>query len=170
MRGPAAVLAAVLLVAGCGGEAQEDSAAEPAEPAATSAESEPSASASESASESESPEAAESESPEAAESESESESESSETATDDTEAAAAEMVITIVDFTFEVPETIAPGAEITVVNQDGVGHTVTSDEEGIFDVPVGPGEEVTFTVPDEAGEFPFHCTPHPNMTSTLVIG
>nr|MBA2695074.1 hypothetical protein [Actinomycetota bacterium] len=150
MRGPAAVLAAVLLVAGCGGEAQEDSAAEPAEPAATSAESEPSASASESASESESPEAAESESPEAAESESpeaaesESESESSETATDDTEAAAAEMVITIVDFTFEVPETIAPGAEITVVNQDGVGHTVTSDEEGIFDVPVGPGEEVTF--------------------------
>lgn len=80
------------------------------------------------------------------------------------------VVITISDFAYEVPETVEPGAEITVHNEDDVGHTVTSDEEGVFDVPVGPGEEATFTVPSEAGDYPFHCTPHPSMTATLVVG
>lgn len=148
MRGPAATLATVLLVAGCGSEAEEETASEPT---ASSAESE-----AEPAQEAATDSATES-------------AEESATQTE-TEAAAEEMVITIVDFSFDVPETIPAGSEVTVINEDGVGHTVTSDEEGIFDVPVGPGEEVTFTVPDEAGEYPFHCTPHPNMTSTLVIG
>jgi plastocyanin len=78
-------------------------------------------------------------------------------------------VITISDFTYQVPETLEPGATITVRNEDGVGHTVTSDD-GAFDVAVGPGEEATLTVPEEPGEYPFHCTPHPQMTSTLVVG
>lgn len=153
LRAPAAALAAVLLLAGCGGDAQE-----PAEPeAATPSESAP---------------AAESEAePEDSATESEPAEES---ATQDTngatEAAPEDLMITIAEFAFEVPESIPAGSEITVVNQDAVGHTVTSDEEGIFDIPVGPGEEVTFTVPEEAGEFPFHCTPHPNMVSTLVVG
>lgn len=82
----------------------------------------------------------------------------------------AAVVITIADFTYQVPDTVEPGATITVRNADGVGHTVTSDEEGIFDVAVGPGQEVTFTVPQEAGEYPFHCIPHPQMTGTLVVG
>lgn len=80
------------------------------------------------------------------------------------------VVITISDFEYDVPETVEPGAEITIRNEDSMGHTVTSDEEGVFDVVVGAGEEVTFTVPSEAGEYPFHCTPHPNMTATLVVG
>lgn len=78
-------------------------------------------------------------------------------------------VITISDFTYQVPETVEPGATITVRNEDGVGHTVTSDD-GVFDVAVGPGEEATLTVPEEPGEYSFHCTPHPQMTSTLVVG
>lgn len=80
-----------------------------------------------------------------------------------------DLVIVIEDFEYEVPDSVMPGAEITVRNEDGVGHTVTADEGDAFDVVVGPGEEVTFTVPDEAGEYPFHCTPHPNMTDTLVV-
>lgn len=80
-----------------------------------------------------------------------------------------EVVITIADFTYAVPETVEPGATITVRNEDGVGHTVTSDD-GVFDVAVGPGEEATLTVPEEPGEYSFHCTPHPQMTSTLVVG
>ncbi|MFD1716355.1 cupredoxin domain-containing protein [Georgenia deserti] len=99
------------------------------------------------------------------------------TATDDTEGtddtddqAAGDVAITIVDFEYELPESVEPGATITVTNEDDVGHTVTSDEEGIFDVVVGPGETVDFTAPEEAGEYPFHCTPHPQMTSTLVVG
>lgn len=86
------------------------------------------------------------------------------------EVTAEEVVITIDDFTFAVPESIEPGAQITVRNGDSVGHTVTSEEEGVFDVAVGSGEEVTFTAPQEPGEYPFFCIPHPNMVSTLVVG
>lgn len=86
------------------------------------------------------------------------------------EAPAEEVVITIEGFAYTVPDSVPPGAQITVRNADGVGHTVTSDDGGAtFDVPVGPGEEVTFTAPEEPGEVPFHCTPHPAMTATLVV-
>jgi len=78
-------------------------------------------------------------------------------------------VIVISEFTYQVPATVPAGAQITVRNEDGVGHTVTSDESGIFDVAIAPGEEAVLTVPDEAGEYPFHCTPHPTMTATLVV-
>lgn len=39
-----------------------------------------------------------------------------------------------------------------------------------FAVEVPTGESVTFTAPEESGEFAFHCTPHPQMTETLVVG
>lgn len=80
------------------------------------------------------------------------------------------VVLVIVDFAYEVPDTVPPGAEITIRNEDSVGHTVTSDDETTFDVAVGPGEEVTMTAPEEAGEFPFFCRPHPDMRATLVVG
>lgn len=78
-------------------------------------------------------------------------------------------LITIVDFDYETTGTIEPGAEITVTNEDNVGHTVTSDAEGLFDVEVGPGETVTFTAPEEPGEYSYYCIPHPAMVSTLVV-
>lgn len=84
--------------------------------------------------------------------------------------AAEEVLIVIKDFTYTVPDTVQAGATITVRNDDTVGHTVTSDEDGVFDFPVGPGEEVQLTVPAESGEYSFHCTPHPDMTGTLVVG
>ena len=85
------------------------------------------------------------------------------------ETAAEEVVITITDFEYEVSGPVAPGAEVTVINNDSVGHTVTSDEEGLFDSVVGPTETVTFTAPEDAGEYSFYCTPHPGMISTLVV-
>lgn len=88
---------------------------------------------------------------------------------DDDEVEAEDVTIVIADFEYEVPDSVAPGAEITIRNEDNVGHTVTSDDETTFDVQVGPGEEVTMTAPDEAGEFPFFCRPHPNMKATLVV-
>ncbi|GAA5168853.1 cupredoxin domain-containing protein [Ornithinimicrobium tianjinense] len=89
-------------------------------------------------------------------------------ATDDDMAAPVTVVIS--DFAYDVPDAVAPGAEITVRNDDNVGHTVTSDDDGAtFDVAVGPGEEVTFTAPDEPGDYDFFCRPHPNMTATLVV-
>lgn len=88
---------------------------------------------------------------------------------DDAEEVGEGAVITIVDFEYETTGTIEPGAEITLTNEDSVGHTVTSDEEGIFDVAVGPGETVTFTAPEEPGEYSYYCVPHPEMVSTLVV-
>jgi plastocyanin len=83
---------------------------------------------------------------------------------------AEDVVIVIKDFAYTVPDTVAPGATIKVRNDDSVGHTVSSDESGLFDVAVGPGEEVELTVPAEAGEYSFFCKPHPYMVSTLVVG
>lgn len=144
---PALTLSAVLvLLAGFGAEEPDDAPAAQ-EPAATAAPSEPATS-----------DAAESSSAPAA------------AGGEEAEEPAEELVITISDFAFEVPGTLSPGSAVTVRNEDSVGHTVTSDEEGVFDVLVGPGEEATFTVPEEPGDYPFHCTPHPSMTSTLVIG
>lgn len=77
--------------------------------------------------------------------------------------------ITISDFEYSVPDSVPAGAKITVTNSDDVGHTVTTDTGDTFDEAVGGGETVTFTAPDKAGEYPFHCTPHPRMTSTLVV-
>ena len=88
----------------------------------------------------------------------------------ESEEGSAGATITIKDFAFESPETLAPGTEVTVTNEDSVGHTVTSEDEGVFDTPVGPGETVTFTVPDEVGEYAFYCIPHPYMMSTLIVG
>ncbi|MDQ3383523.1 MAG: cupredoxin domain-containing protein [Actinomycetota bacterium] len=95
--------------------------------------------------------------------------EAEETADPEEEPAEA-AVITITDFDYVISGTISAGAEVTVVNEDSVGHTVTSDEEGLFDVVVGGGEEASFIVPDEPGEYGFYCVPHPYMTSTLVVG
>ena len=81
---------------------------------------------------------------------------------------AEEVVITISDFSFEVPDSVPAGATITVVNEDSVFHTVTADD-GAFDRAAPGGESVTFTAPEEPGEYAFHCTPHPNMTATLVV-
>lgn len=86
------------------------------------------------------------------------------------EAEAEDMTITISDYEYEVPDTVEPGAEITVRNEDDVAHTVTSDEEGLFDVSIDGGSEATLTVPEESGDYSFFCEPHPYMTSTLVVG
>lgn len=83
---------------------------------------------------------------------------------------AEEAIITIADFEYQMPETIAPGAEVTVVNEDEAPHTVTADSDGDFDVEVGPGETVTFTAPETAGQYAVICTYHPQMSGTLVIG
>ncbi|RJT81056.1 hypothetical protein D6T63_07720 [Arthrobacter cheniae] len=85
-------------------------------------------------------------------------------------APAEEAVITIADFEYQMPESIAPGAEVTVINEDDAPHTVTAKGEGEFNVEAGPGETVTFTAPEKAGEYEVICTYHPQMSGMLVIG
>lgn len=89
--------------------------------------------------------------------------------TDDEADTANKAVITIEDFQYDIPASVSPGETITVVNKDTAPHTVTSKEEGAFDAILQGGETITFTAPEEPGEYPFFCVYHPNMTGTLVV-
>ena len=88
----------------------------------------------------------------------------------ETEEQAEEFVITIVDFAYELPDTVPPGATVTVVNEDTAAHTLTSSPAGAFDVNLTGGQSATFTAPEEPGEYGIICLFHGNMTATLVVG
>lgn len=85
------------------------------------------------------------------------------------DALAGETAVEIKDFAFS-PATlnVKVGDTVTWTNQDSVGHSATADD-GSFDTGIlaqGESNTVTFT---EAGTFSYHCTPHPNMTATVVV-
>jgi plastocyanin len=63
---------------------------------------------------------------------------------------------------------VAPGAQIIVRNGDSQAHTITSKTGG-FDVTVDPGGTAMVTAPSTPGSYPFACSFHGNMTSTLVV-
>lgn len=80
-----------------------------------------------------------------------------------------EPKITIVPMTFSKPITVAPGAQVEIVNTDTLEHTVTSQTPGLFDVRVNPGEKTTFTAPTQPGEYPYNCSFHPYMRGILTV-
>jgi len=86
-------------------------------------------------------------------------------------AQAAQGVITIKDFKYEVPASVKPGAMLTVTNADSAPHTLTAKDKdkGGFDVEVPGGGTVVFQAPDAPGEYEIVCTFHPQMTGTLVV-
>lgn len=77
--------------------------------------------------------------------------------------------ITMANMSFGDPITVAPGATITLKNDDSAEHSVTSETEGTFDVHVDAGEQGTLTAPTEPGEYPFYCVYHPSMKGTLIV-
>jgi plastocyanin len=85
-------------------------------------------------------------------------------------ASAAAAVITVKDFGYGGADSVPAGATVTVRNDDGGAHTVTSDAAGAFDVTIDPGKSARFTAPTKAGSFPYHCTYHGNMHGTLKVG
>jgi plastocyanin len=92
------------------------------------------------------------------------------TATTAGAATAGAPAITIKDFGYGAPLTVAPGAVVTVTNTDSAGHTVTADKGQAFDVIVaGSGGTATFTAPSAPGSYPYHCTYHANMHGTLTV-
>ena len=64
--------------------------------------------------------------------------------------------------------TISAGTTITWTNKDAVAHTVTSDN-GLFDSGSITGNSTYSRQFPTAGTYPYHCTPHPAMTATVVV-
>lgn len=81
----------------------------------------------------------------------------------------ADMVITISNHSYDVSGTVVPGGTIALINLDSVDHTVTSDDGTSFNVPAPGGQTVTFTAPEAAGVYTFHCIPHRSMVSQLEV-
>ena len=84
-------------------------------------------------------------------------------------AAASGPTITMANMSFGDPITVAPGATITLKNDDSAEHSVTSETEGEFDVHVDAGEQGTLTAPTEPGAYAFYCVYHPSMKGTLIV-
>ncbi|WP_406197479.1 cupredoxin domain-containing protein [Kitasatospora sp. NBC_01560] len=85
---------------------------------------------------------------------------------------AGQLTVTIQDFLFHPDNlTVAPGATITVTNQDSAEHTLTATTAGKeFDTGVlATGQSATITAPSAPGTYPFHCDIHPSMKGTLVV-
>ncbi len=87
----------------------------------------------------------------------------------DTTVAVATAAITIQDFAFGDPITVATGQEVVVTNSDGLAHTWTSTD-AVFDSSsiAGGGGSFTFTF-GEAGEYDFFCAIHPSMTGSITV-
>ena len=75
-----------------------------------------------------------------------------------------------------IPETInvKPGQAITWRNADAAFHSVTSgtyeEPDGLFDSGhIDPDATFTFTF-EHAGAYAYHCTLHPWMVGTVIVG
>jgi plastocyanin len=92
------------------------------------------------------------------------------TATTAAAPAAQEVPIDIRDLAFSPDQVeIAVGDTVTWTNQDQVPHTATSNQQGVFQSgTITPGSSFSHTF-TEAGEFPYHCEFHPNMSGTIVV-
>lgn len=86
-----------------------------------------------------------------------------------TVAGGATASISISDFSFSGPETVAVGTTVTVSNNDGVSHTWTSEDDVFDSEALGPGDTFEFTF-DEPGEYPFFCSFHPGqMVGSITV-
>ncbi|MBV8995226.1 MAG: cupredoxin domain-containing protein [Pseudonocardiales bacterium] len=64
---------------------------------------------------------------------------------------------------------VAPGATVTVRNDDQVIHTVTADNGAFNTGNVAQGLPASFQAPTKPGKYAFHCFHHPYMTGVLTV-
>jgi plastocyanin len=80
--------------------------------------------------------------------------------------------IVIKNFMFQPSTlTVAPGAVVTVRNEDTVTHTLTdaSDSRLFNSGDIAAGQSATFRAPNQAGSYAYICMIHQYMTGTLVV-
>ena len=63
---------------------------------------------------------------------------------------------------------IAAGTTVRWTNNDQLVHTISADDGSWDSGPVEPGKSWSHTF-TQAGEFAFHCTPHPFMKAVVVV-
>jgi plastocyanin len=79
--------------------------------------------------------------------------------------------IEIKDFTFS-PQTITvkPGQVIMITNRDSAKHDFAADDGKSFNTElISTDQSVLVTAPQNPGEYPYHCNPHPTMKGTLIV-
>ena len=78
-------------------------------------------------------------------------------------------VVVIRCFAFEPAEVrVRPGERVTWVSCDEVSHTSTADG-GAWSSPLLPSGQAFTREFEAAGEFPYHCEPHPFMTGRVIV-
>mgnify|MGYP001572139171 CR=1 FL=1 len=77
--------------------------------------------------------------------------------------------VSIRDFVFAPGNLQVPaGATVTWTNYDGAPHTATA-KDGSWDTGIfNKGEKKAITF-DEAGQYAYYCTVHPNMVARLTV-
>jgi plastocyanin len=67
--------------------------------------------------------------------------------------------------------TVAPGATVTVRNEDSVTHTLTDKaSSSLFGTgDIAAGRSMTFHAPKQSGSYTYICEIHQYMTGTLVV-
>lgn len=85
-----------------------------------------------------------------------------------TEASGPDATITIEGFSFSGADSVTIGDTVEVTNQDTVGHTWTATDSAFDSGSLGEGESFEFTF-DEAGEFDYFCSIHPEMAGTITV-
>ncbi len=84
--------------------------------------------------------------------------------------AAASAAVSIKDFDFQpVSLTVPVGTTITWTNNGAVQHTVTADDDSFDSASLAVGATYSTTA-HLAGTIAYHCTIHPQMKGTIVVG
>jgi plastocyanin len=76
--------------------------------------------------------------------------------------------VTMGNFQYAMPDSVAPGSRIAIFNADTVGHTLTIASAGI-DVVVDGGRYGYLTAPATPGSYQVTCDYHADMVATLVV-
>ena len=78
--------------------------------------------------------------------------------------------IFIINYTFNPEEkNITAGDTIVWVNQDSVYHSIFSDTNMFASDSIAPGGNYSHTF-EVSGTFDYHCSLHPNMKGTIIVG
>jgi amicyanin len=67
--------------------------------------------------------------------------------------------------------TVKVGTTVTWTNQDGVKHTVTTDNDAPAKIDselFGKGETFSYTF-EKAGTYNYYCQPHPYMKGSVTV-